>query len=298
MSLLQTPSSVWVDPGPRTGGSDEHGTGDPARPFRTVERALQEVRAGRRHGDLSGRAIVLQRGNHFLKETVALGPEDSGLTFTAAPGLCDGDVVVSGGVLLEASWSKSSRPSTANHTIWVTKTPFDAIPGLSTLNPHRRVTRAREPDASPAEGAELCTSCWHNGVTRWHKDLRCVGKAKTIYIDLRGCDADKLLPDGSPCKNDSAMWDTYNTYSNGHGGCCGAWPGDSSPFGPMGNYFCGNSSAGGWVGFNDPRGNPGDPGYNGSQGLSAQLPFGFDFDPANDRQVSARRGPFNIEFLA
>ena len=22
----------------------------------------------------------------------------------------------------------------------------------------------------------------------------------------------------------------------------------------MGNYFCGNSSAGGWVGFDDPRG--------------------------------------------
>ena len=48
----------------------------------------------------------------------------------------------------------------------------------------------------------------------------------------------------------------------------------------MGNYFCGNASAGGWVGFNDPRGNPGDPGYNGSQGLSAQLPWGFNYDPA------------------
>jgi hypothetical protein len=63
----------------------------------------------------------------------------------------------------------------------------------------------------------------------------------------------------------------YNTYSNGHGGCCAAWSGDHSPYGPMGNYFCGNSSAGGWVGFNDPRGQPGDPGYNGTQGLSAQL---------------------------
>jgi hypothetical protein len=56
----------------------------------------------------------------------------------------------------------------------------------------------------------------------------------------------------------------------------------------MGSYFCGNSSAGGWVGFNDPRGNPGDPHYNGSQGLSAQLPYGFDFDPTNQRQA----GPF------
>ena len=88
---------------------------------------------------------------------------------------------------------------------------------------------------------------------------------------------------GQPCKNDSAMWDTYSecshgrlglcercrggsdgrplrrtdTYSNGHGGCCAAWSGDHSPYGPMGNYFCGNASAGGWVGFNDPRGMPG-----------------------------------------
>lgn len=57
--------------------------------------------------------------------------------------------------------------------------------------------------------------------------------------------------------------------------CTTTWvrPGDDSPYGPMGNYFCGNASAGGWVGFNDPRGNPGDPNYNGSQGLSAQLPY-------------------------
>ena len=59
------------------------------------------------------------------------------------------------------------------------------------------------------------------------------------------------------------MWDTYNTYSNGHGGCCAAWSGDHSPYGPMGNYFCGNSSAGGWIGYNDPRGMPGLSGISG-----------------------------------
>ena len=47
-------------------------------------------------------------------------------------------------------------------------------------------------------------------------------------------------------------------------------------------YFCGNSSAGGWVGFNDPRG------QNKSQGLSAQLPYGFDYDPTDERNA----GPF------
>ena len=117
--------------------------------------------------------------------------------------------------------------------------------------------------------------CWEgeDGIKSWHTDLRCVGKATTVYKDLRtGCnthnkdegDGDTgagsesgsglgrgrgLAPPALPCKNDSAMWDSYNTYSNGHGGCCAPWSGDASPHGPMGNYFCGNSSAGGWVGY-------------------------------------------------
>ena len=39
------------------------------------------------------------------------------------------------------------------------------------------------------------------------------------YIDLRRCDEKHELigHPGQPCKNDSAMWDTYNTYSNGYG---------------------------------------------------------------------------------
>ena len=41
----------------------------------------------------------------------------------------------------------------------------------------------------------------------------------------------------------------------------------------VGNYFCGNSSAGGWVGFDDPRQ------QNTAQGLSPALPVGFDYDP-------------------
>ena len=51
----------------------------------------------------------------------------------------------------------------------------------------------------------------------------------------------------------------------------------------MGNYFCGNSSAGGWVGFNDP--NHSGPHPNKSIGLSAQLPYGFDYDPEDVRNA-------------
>lgn len=66
--------------------------------------------------------------------------------------------------------------------------------------------------------------------------------------------------------------DTYNTYSNGHLGCCSAWEGDHSPYGKMGSYFCGNSSAGGWVGYQDPRGS------NTELGLSPLLPYGFRYN--------------------
>ena len=55
---------------------------------------------------------------------------------------------------------------------------METLRGLTPLNPHRRVTRAREPNALTAEGAELCTKCWHNGVTRWHSNFDCVGKVR------------------------------------------------------------------------------------------------------------------------
>jgi len=258
----------------------DNGDGSPQRPFRTILRALQITRKV----DVQGvpKSIVLHKGLHILNETIEVNAADSGLTIEAAPGSMEGDVVVSGGMVLKPTWTKSPIGNQSAN-IWVTDVPelmgVPVLRGLTTLEPHRRVTRAREPNADPTEGAELCTRCWHQGVTRWHRNMDCVGNADTVYIDLRVCDEKHQLPDGSPCKNDSAMWDTYNTYSNGHGGCCAAWSGDASPYGPMGNYFCGNSSAGGWVGFDDPRGD------NKSQGLSAQIPWGFDFDPTNEKQA-------------
>ena len=161
---------------------------------------------------------MLKPGVHFLNATIELGPEDSGLTITAAPGSKPGSVVVSGGVLLTPTWTKSGRKGSGAATIWETPVPAalkGGFKGLTTLNPHRRVTRARYPNAGPTQGAELCTDCWTHGVVRWHHNTTCVGKARTVYLDLRDCDDDMKLPDGLPCKNDSAMWDTYNTYSNG-----------------------------------------------------------------------------------
>ena len=71
--------------------------------------------------------------------------------------------------------------------IWETSVPssVSSMEGLTTLEPHRRVTRAREPNADPAEGAETCTDCWHNGVTRWHHNEDCVGKAQVRNCALK-----------------------------------------------------------------------------------------------------------------
>ena len=261
-------------------------------PGESIHAALAQARA---LPPQTRKNIILEPGTHFIDQTIQLGPADNGLTLSAAPGSAPGSVIISGGVPLTSKWTKSSRKGSGDAVIWEIRVPpvlKQGFKGLTTLKPHRRVTRSRYPNARPSQGAELCTDCWTRGVVRWHQNTTCVGKARTVYQDLRDCDNNGLLPSGGPCKNDSAMFDTYNTYSNGHGGCCAAWSGDHSPYGPMGSYFCGNSSAGGWVGYNDPRGMPGLSGisgrldntsqityaaYNGSQGLSAQLPWGFDY---------------------
>ena len=282
-AALRAPDGLAWHVHPELG--DDGASGEEHAPFRSIARALAATRAS---SSAAPKSVVLQAGVHYLNATIELGAADSGLTITAAPG-AEGKVTVSGGLPLKPTWTKSTKGNQSAN-IWVTAVPelagIEVLRGLTTLEPHRRVTRAREPNADPTEGAELCTRCWHNRVTRWHSDLSCVGKASVVYKDLRNCDDEHKIASGplagQPCKNDSAMWDTYNTYSNGHGGCCAAWSGDHSPYGPMGNYFCGNSSAGGWVGYDDPRGD------DKTQGLSAQLPFGFDFDPTDEMSA----GPF------
>ena len=269
-------------------GSDA-AAGTKSTPFKTLARALVSTRKATSIG--AAATMVLAPGIHFLETgTLQLDAKDSKLTISADPTM-DVDAVglpwISGGVpLYNMKWSEWKSPLNSSWNIWVADVPASVtgITGLNTLakmpdalpGTYSRMTRAREPSGDiekcVAEGQH---GCWHSGVDRWHTDLSCVGKAETLYIDLRNCADDGTLighPTGTPCKNDSKMWNTYNTYSNGHGGCCSSWSGDDSPYGPMGNYFCGNSSAGGWVGFEDPRG------QNHSQGLSPALPFGFDYN--------------------
>eukprot|EP00729_Bicosta_minor_P024619 gene24619-34159_t len=174
------------------GGDDRAGSGSVSSPFASIHRALAATRAATATtttgaGTGAPKAIVLEAGVHYLNATIQLGVADSGLTITAAPG-AEGQVTVSGGQLLKPTWTKSSRGNPAYN---IYETP---------------------PNADPTQGAELCTNCWHNGVANWHHDEACVGTASTVYMDLRACDNNQLLPSGQP------------------------W--DHSPYGPMGNYFC------------------------------------------------------------
>ena len=177
---------------------------------------------------------------HHLKSTLELGAEDSALTISADPAASHSSATahstarpwISGGVPLTPKWSKWTGAANSSWNIWVTEVPVEVgdILGLNTLaapgrngGSYSRLTRAREPSGDiEACVAEAQGKCWHNGMQRWHTDLSCVGKATVKYIDLRHCADDGTLigaPPGTPCKNSSAMWDTYNTYSNGHGGC-------------------------------------------------------------------------------
>jgi hypothetical protein len=235
-------------------GSDED-PGSHHRPFKTIAQAV----AATRRTAAKPCTVLLLPGVHFLERTIELNAQDSGLTISGLPGA--EDVWISGGRRLHPKWTKVPGPG------FIYKTAVEPgfnVSGLNTLKDLRRLTLARYPNGDP----ELCRTCWEpaEAVTNWPADVACVGKAHVVYKDLRVCGPDGL------CKRDSAMWDTYNTYTNGHGGCCAVWEGDLSPFGPMGSYYCGNSSAGGWVGYNDPRGD------NLTQGQSPILPSGMEYN--------------------
>ena len=93
-------------------GKDD-GDGTQARPFATVERALEEARkaTGARHP-------VVQPGTYYLSQTLALGPQDSGLTLSgdkAKPVVLSGGRRVSGfkpsrGAILQADLSALALP--------------------------------------------------------------------------------------------------------------------------------------------------------------------------------------------
>eukprot|EP00729_Bicosta_minor_P009575 gene9575-2887_t len=101
-------------------GSDVDGTGSEAQPFKTASRARNAVRLVRMLRETAAAAEVQEEegegeceepplarapaavyfkpGVYYFRKTLELGPEDSDITFAAAPGTAAGAVVLSGGV--------------------------------------------------------------------------------------------------------------------------------------------------------------------------------------------------------
>ena len=117
--------SIFVD---AAAGSDG-AAGEEAAPVATVQAALALLRKNRASGGAKN-TIVLKDGVHFLKETMTLGPDDSGTTITAAPGA---DAWLSGGQPLgKLSWAKAEHPS--GGVVWVASlkgTGLTKVPGAA-----------------------------------------------------------------------------------------------------------------------------------------------------------------------
>ena len=208
------------------------GNGNIETPFSTVHEALNKSR------EFPGekRAIVLRGGVHLLSETLAFGAGDAGSTLMSYPGE---EAWLSGGQVIPrtAPWKKGvdgSYSVTLNDSI-------SEVLGLFTLDTHRRLTRARFPNAD-AETAQwgyastdrLTYAIDSSMVDHWWKPPVHPIPAFT-YTDLSSTN-----PSGH-IKNDSDMPE-YNTYGYGVGGVCNTvWEKDTP------SYWCGNNSAGGWA---------------------------------------------------
>ena len=146
-------NSFWVD---YDRGSDQTGTGKESTPFKTVQKALE---ATREKPQIPG-TIILKTGVHFLRDTIALGAADSGLTITRDPHAPANSVWISGGIPLVTNWTKvadTALGSRVASNVWMADLSGQlprAFNGLNTLSgrslsgTYSRVTRARFPSGN------------------------------------------------------------------------------------------------------------------------------------------------------
>jgi hypothetical protein len=219
-------------------GVDAHGRGSRDAPLRTIHAAVEGLRASRSARARAGAnaCVVLRGGNHYLGRTVSLGADDSAISFVADAD-DDEPAWVSGGVALEGLGAWAQRGAALDGTpVWAAAVPdalaVAAMPSLNSLAPLTRLMNSQWPNYDvEIDNAEVYGP-WGGGgaVSEWVKPPL-YPRPTVLWKSLAGL------------KNDSTM-DCYNHYSTGTGGPCAHWRGDG---GGSGNYFCGNSSDGGWV---------------------------------------------------
>jgi hypothetical protein len=128
-------------------GSDLN-PGTKAKPLATMRQARDAVRAQRRGAPGLGMAarVILTDGRHVLAEPFVLAPQDSGVTYEAAPGA---HPVVSGGVRI-GGWRR------LDDTLWVADVP--GLAGRAEPFTQLFVNGVRRPCArTPDEGAYFYT---------------------------------------------------------------------------------------------------------------------------------------------
>jgi hypothetical protein len=84
-------------------------TVSPDGPVKTLAQARDKIRELRRAGDKGPMSVVVRGGTYFLDEPLVLTPEDSGVTYTAAPGE---RAIISGGKRI-TGWKREKGPWTA-----------------------------------------------------------------------------------------------------------------------------------------------------------------------------------------
>jgi len=243
--------ALFVDP---EKGSNTN-IGSIRHPFLTIERALRARRASSSHA-----SIVLRGGLHFLKDPISLTEADSHMTIQNYDGE---EVWLSGGIPLTTNWKPYNISKGAN--IWMTDLPnITNVPGLMSVSPHQRFTRARWPN--PRHGTE---------------ELR---PAQTVHP------LNFLAPKVKPAAEqvyvnatamsgfDSSTLPHYNAYTSGN--CksagdpdcpCGTWKDVRDGVWTSSSYWCSNRTSGGWS--NMDRGNGY---YNGPV-----IPTGLTYDVSN-----------------
>ena len=236
--------TVYVDP---INGNDGN-NGDIKSPFESIYAGLNKVRSYKNND--ASKQIIIRQGTVYMNETIRLSPStfDNNLLIRSYP---NENVTISGGILLNVTQLNWKRYNDGNesHNIW--QTTFDSsftsklfnntIMSLFTLEPHRRLTRARFPNGHVAvlnAGSYYLNPYW---VTQWYLPPNGSQYEPTqIFKDLSNCSSDI----SQPCLNKSND-QGFDTYTAGYGGLCDHWDGGVNP---KESYWCGKNVAGGWAG--------------------------------------------------
>jgi len=196
---------------------DDGSAGSLAAPFRTLApRALAAARAARAPG--AGTACVVLRGGapHYLGAagTQVLTAADSGLIVTGYDGDGEPDAWISGGTPLAGlAWAPYDTSGGRNVYVATVPAGVASVPGLQTIDPIRRYSRAQFPNFDFEVDGRKWIDASQPRVIAGYINPPNYGPVTQYNVTL--------FP---ALKNDSTMMN-YNNYCTGSGGPTALWQG-------------------------------------------------------------------------